>query len=113
MASIIKSHSIKVVNKDVKELKPCNFRENSECPLNGQYQVTDIIYKCTVISPNKWSKVYLGAAEVHTHTHTHTPHTHTRTHAHTHTHIYILGEDIPESTQTCVWMLTAEQVVVN
>ena len=110
MASIIKSHSTKVVNKDVKELKPCNFRVNSKCPLNGQYQVTDIIYKCTVLSPNKWSKVYLGPAEAHTHTHTHThthPHTHTQIyilHIYIYIYIYILGGDIPESTQTCVWM---------
>ena len=60
---MIKSHNKKVIKKDVKELKPCNCRVKSECPLNGKCQVTVIIYKCTVLSPIKPSKVYLGTAE--------------------------------------------------
>ena len=60
---MIKSHNKKVINKDVKESKSCNCRVKSECPLNGQCQVTDMIYKCTVLSPDKPNKVYLGTAE--------------------------------------------------
>ena len=52
-----------MINKDVKESKPCNCRVKSECLLNGQCQVIDIIYKCTVLSPNKPNKVYLETAE--------------------------------------------------
>ena len=52
-----------MINKDVKESKPCNCRVKSECPLNGQCQVTDIKYKCTALSPDKPNKVYLGTAE--------------------------------------------------
>ena len=52
-----------MINKDVKESKSCNCRVKSECPLNGQYQVTDIIYKCTALSPGKPNKVYLETAE--------------------------------------------------
>ena len=63
MSSIIKSPNKKVINKDVKELKSCNCRGKAECPLNGQCKVTDIIYKCTVLSSNKPNKVYLGTAE--------------------------------------------------
>ena len=63
MSSMIKSYNKKVIYKDVKELKSCNCRVKSECPLNGQCQVTDIIYKCTVLSPDKPNKVYLGTAE--------------------------------------------------
>ena len=63
MSSMIKSHNKKVINKDVKESKSCNCRVKSECPLNGQCQVTDIIYKCTVLSPGKSNKVYLATAE--------------------------------------------------
>ena len=63
MSSIIKSHNKKNINKDVKELKSCNCRVKSECPLNGQCQVTDIIHKCTVLSPDKPNKLYLGIAE--------------------------------------------------
>ena len=40
-----------------------NCRVKSEYPLNGQYQVTDIIYKCTVLSPEKPNRVYLGSTE--------------------------------------------------
>ena len=60
---MIKFHNKKVINKDVKESKSCNYRVKSECPLNGKCQVTDIIYKCTVLSPDKLNKVYLGTAE--------------------------------------------------
>ena len=63
MSSMIKSHSKKVINEHVKELKSCNCRVKSGCPLNGQYQVTGKIYKCTVLSPDKPNKVYLGTAE--------------------------------------------------
>ena len=63
MSSMIKSHNKKVINKDVKELKSCDCRVKSECPLIGQCQVTDIIYKCTVLSPDKPNKVYLDSAE--------------------------------------------------
>ena len=52
-----------VINKDVKELKPCNYRVISECSLNGQCQVNGILYKCTVLSPEKPNKVCLGTAE--------------------------------------------------
>ena len=62
LPSMTQSHCKKVINKGVKESKSCNCRVKSECPLNGQCQVTDIIYKCT-ISPDKPNKVYLRTAE--------------------------------------------------
>ena len=61
--NMIKSHNKKVVNKDVKKLKSCNCRAKFDCPLNGQCQVTDIIYKSTVLSSDKPNKVYLETAE--------------------------------------------------
>ena len=63
MPNMIKSHNKKVINKDVKELKSFSCRVKSECPLNGQCQVTGTIYKCTVLSPDKSNKVYLGTVE--------------------------------------------------
>ena len=63
MSSMIKSHNKKAINKDAKELKSCKWKLKSQCPLNGPCQVTDIIYKCTVLSPDKQNKVYLGTAE--------------------------------------------------
>ena len=62
MWSMIKSHKKKVISKDVKESTSCNCRVKPECPLNGQCQVTDIRYKCTVSSAEKPNKVYLGTA---------------------------------------------------
>ena len=62
MPSMIKSHNKKVINKDVKESKSCNCRVKSECPLNAQCQVIDIIYKCTILSPDKPNKVHVGTA---------------------------------------------------
>ena len=53
MSNMIKSHKKNVINKLVKESKSCNCRVKPEYPLNGQCQVTDIIYKCTVLSQDK------------------------------------------------------------
>ena len=63
ISSMIKFNNKKVINTDVKESKTCNCRVKSESPLNGQYQVTGIIYKYTVLSTNKPNKVCLGTAE--------------------------------------------------
>ena len=63
MPSIIKYPNKKVINKDIKELMPCNGRVKSECPLNVECQVTDIINKCIVLSPDKSNKVYLVTDE--------------------------------------------------
>ena len=49
--------------KDVKNSKSCNCRVKSEFPLNGQCPVTNIIYKCTVLLPDKPNKTYLGNAD--------------------------------------------------
>ena len=46
-----------------KELKPCNVRVKTEYPLNGQCRVTDIIYKCTALSPDKPNNVCLGSGK--------------------------------------------------
>ena len=63
MSRMIKSHNKKVIKKGVKELESCSCRVKSECPLNGQCQTTDTIYKCTVLSPKEPNKVYLGMAK--------------------------------------------------
>ena len=44
-------------------MKSCNCRIKSECPLNGLCHVTNIIYKCTVLSTDKPNEVCLGTAE--------------------------------------------------
>ena len=45
------------------DIKPCNCRNKKDCPLNGQCQVEDIVYKCVVSTSTKPDKVYLGTAE--------------------------------------------------
>ena len=43
---------------DTKGLKPWNSGGKSECPLNGQCEITDMTYKCTVLSKSielQWS----------------------------------------------------------
>ena len=63
MSSMIKFHNKKVINKDIKELKSCNWRAKSELPLYGQCKVFDIIHKCNVLSPDNPNKLYLRTAE--------------------------------------------------
>ena len=64
MPSIIKCHNQQFINKDVKELKPCNCKVKSECSLNCHCQVTEIIiYKSTKLSPEKPNKLFLGTAK--------------------------------------------------
>ena len=43
--------------------KPCNCRTKSTCPLNGQFQTQDVIYKFIVSTSVNPDKTYLGAAE--------------------------------------------------
>ena len=56
MPSMIKYHNKNVINKDVTELKLYNCKVKFESPLNGQCQVTDIIYQCFLLSPGKLTK---------------------------------------------------------
>ena len=90
MSSMIKSHNKRVINKDEsdknillrnKNISAFNGLQQSRAfvsvrkveevmrvsysftPLNGQCHVTDIIYKCTVSSPDKPNKVYIGTAK--------------------------------------------------
>ena len=40
----------------------CNGRKNSECPIDGNCQVSNVVYKCDV-TRSLTKKVYLGPAE--------------------------------------------------
>ena len=64
VSQIIKQHSKNVSNKQIKQTNPCNCRNKSECPLNGNCKIQNVIYKCTV-SATQTSKqrAYLGIAE--------------------------------------------------
>ena len=48
MGQIIKSHNAKLLNKNNDETKECNCRIKSECPLNGECMVDNIVYSARV-----------------------------------------------------------------
>ena len=63
LLSIIKTHNKKVNNEKITPRDQCNCRNKNHCPLDGNCQTSDIIYKCiasTTINPDK---IYLGTAE--------------------------------------------------
>ena len=62
MSSIIKGHNKKVTSKPRDQRPKCNCRKKAECPMEGNCQVNDVVYKCDVTGPLP-NKVYLGLAE--------------------------------------------------
>ena len=65
VSKIIKQHSRNVSNKKEKKTNPSNCRNKNECPLNGNYKVQNVIYKCTVSATQTFKqRVYLGIAEI-------------------------------------------------
>ena len=63
ISRIISSRNKKLIKNKAPNTKPYNCRNKSTCPLNGQCQSQDIIYKCTVSTSINPDKVYLGTAE--------------------------------------------------
>ena len=63
MSSFISSHNKKLLNSHARNIKPCKCRNKHNCPLNGQCQVQDIIYKCVASTSRNPDKTYLGTAE--------------------------------------------------
>ena len=63
MAKTIKSHNKNISSKPPTETKPCNCRDKTNCPMNGKCCSANVIYKCTVSTPNKENKVYIGLTE--------------------------------------------------
>ena len=62
ISNIIKGHNKKVISKPHDQRPKCNCRKKAECPMEGNCQVYNIIYKCDVARPLP-KKVYLGLAE--------------------------------------------------
>ena len=63
MENIIKQHNGKILNvQREKEIKPCNCRDQSNCPLDGKCLATCIIYKAEVVS-NGVTSSYYGTCE--------------------------------------------------
>ena len=62
MSKIIKGHHKKVTSKPRDQKPKCNCKIKEECPMEGNCQVNDVVYKRDVTRPLP-KKVYLGLAE--------------------------------------------------
>ena len=63
IGNIIKNHNNTVLNDETKEVqKPCNCRNKDNCPLNGDCQITSIVYKAEITSASS-SNFYYGLCE--------------------------------------------------
>ena len=51
MLEIINGHNKKVTSKPRDQTPKCNCRKNVECPIEGNYQVNDVVYKCDITRP--------------------------------------------------------------
>ena len=64
MSSIIKNHNRKIAEKrEDTTQKSCNCRKKDQCPLIGNCQSTCMIYKATVTTDTKDTKLYFGLTE--------------------------------------------------
>ena len=66
MADRIKVHNNKILNQEtpqfITDREKCNCRQKEECPLNGKFLTTAIVYQATVQYDTKLAK-YIGLAE--------------------------------------------------
>ena len=63
VASIIKSHSKKLINTSIYNTLSSSCRKKHECPLDSTCRVENIVYKCVAAVHGYPNKVYLGTAE--------------------------------------------------
>ena len=63
LSSIIKTHNKKVTNEKITPRDQCNCKNRNDCPLDGNCQTSDIIYKCIASTTVNPDKIYLGTAE--------------------------------------------------
>lgn len=65
MSRIVKSHNEKVLNEsqeDTPDARSCNCMHPTECPMNGQCLVSNIVYRANVSSPGVSDRYYYGAS---------------------------------------------------
>ena len=66
MKTVIKNHNKNILGKKpLIDTSTCNYRNKKDCPLNGQCQIGEIVYKSTLTSnqQNYKDKNYFGIAE--------------------------------------------------
>ena len=51
MSKIIKGHNKNVTLKPCDQRPKCKCRKKTECPMEGNCQVNDVVYKCEVTRP--------------------------------------------------------------
>ena len=55
----VKNHkraSKKITSKTRDQTPKCNCRKKTECPMEGNCQINDLVYKCEVIKPLHYRK---------------------------------------------------------
>ena len=66
MDGIIKAHNAKILRKEdsgtEKDLKSCNCRDKSACPVANKCLKSNVVYKATVVYEDK-SEHYIGMTE--------------------------------------------------
>ena len=62
LSSIFKTQNKKVTNEKIIPKDQCNCRNKNGCPLDGNYQTSDIIYKCIAWTTVNPGKIYLGTS---------------------------------------------------
>ena len=63
LSSIVKAHNKKVTNEKITPRDQGNCKNKNDCPLDGNCQTSDIIYKCIASTTVNPDKIYLGTAE--------------------------------------------------
>ena len=64
ISQIMKGHNKQITKTNEGSVAPCNCRDKSKCPVNGNCRVENVVYKC-VPSTTKISKedIYTGVVE--------------------------------------------------
>ena len=63
MSSFISSQNKNLLNSRTGNIKPCNYRNKDECPLNIHCLVQDTVYKYIASTSINPDKTYIGTAE--------------------------------------------------
>ena len=48
VAHIMKKHNQQIFSRKEKPKPSCNCKNKNKCPMNGKFQVQNVVYKCTV-----------------------------------------------------------------
>ena len=63
MKQILNCHNKKVLSTQTTNIKTCNCRNKTLCPLDGHCLTTNIIYRATGTADNTETKTYIGLCE--------------------------------------------------